>query len=104
MSLFHHYIALHSSARFSDFEPVANMEQAIELVESRHIRSEIIGDWLWCFTNYLVGFQLIRAGFWRSAKHNAYIFTENRPDKDTTVATLRQIREIYGCRPVAGGC
>ena len=103
MSLFQHYIALHSSAYFSDFEPVANMEEAIELVKSRNIRSEIIGDWLWCFTNYLVGFQLVRAGFWRSTKHDAYIYAENRPDKETTVATLPQIREEYGCRPVVGG-
>ena len=52
-----------------------------------HIKSELIGQWIYCFTTPLIGYQLEAIGFWYSFKHCAYIYSgtpkENIADDET---------------------
>jgi len=64
MSLFQHYIKLHSVFRYAGrFVPVEGLQEITDLVMRHHIRSEIIGTWLYCFTNPLAGVQFLAAGY-----------------------------------------
>jgi hypothetical protein len=72
---------MHSVIKYAgQFSPVANLQDALFLVISFGIKSEIIGSWLYCFTTPLIGFQLLEMGFWHSSKHGAYIYTGREKD------------------------
>ena len=97
MSWFQHFINLHSVFKYAGrFVPVENLQEATSLVMRHHIRSEIIGNWLYCFTSPLIGVQLQLIGFWFSYKHNAYVYSgrpkEGVPDEET----LEEIRARLG--------
>ena len=49
----------------------------LSLLRVLHIKSEIIGRWLYCYTSPLIGIQLEAVGFWYSFEHCAYIFNGN---------------------------
>jgi hypothetical protein len=104
MSWFYPNLMLHSEIRYGGmFHPVASIQEAASLVTRNHIRSEIIGDWLYCFTNQLVGFQLECIGFWYSITHGAWVY--NGREKDGVSAcgeNLNQIRMVYGCKKLKG--
>ena len=103
MSWFQHFISLHSVIKYAGrFVPVENVQEAVSLVMSHHIRSEIIGNWLYCFTTPLIGVQLLLIGFWYSYKHGAYVYSggpkEGVPDEET----LDEIRFRLGSQRIAG--
>jgi len=103
MSILSHYIRFHSVIKYADdFPTVANMQDAIALVRRYHIKSEIIGNWLYCFTSYLVGYQLVQNGFWFCKTHGAYIYSGEIPVKDPDGESLKQIRARLGSQKVLG--
>jgi hypothetical protein len=85
------------------FTPVANMQEAVALVMRFHIKSEIIGHWLYCFTSPLIGCQLESIGFWYSYKHSAYVYTGFPKKYPADEETLDEIRERLGSEPVKAG-
>ena len=65
MSWLQHFIRIHSVIKYAGMFPtVANKQEALFLVMRYHIKAEIIGQWLYCFTTPLIGFQLETVGFW----------------------------------------
>jgi len=84
------------------FPPVANIQEALVLVMRNQINSEIIGQWLYCFTTPLIGFQLLCNGFWYSFKHCAYVYTGNPKDGIADDESLDEIRARLGSRQVRG--
>ena len=101
MSYLLHIIKIHSIIRYAGiFKPVADMQQALLLVMRNHIKSEIIGNWLYCFTSPLMGFQLKCIGFWYSFKHQAYIFSGTTKKYPADDETLDEIRTRLGSRQV----
>ena len=100
MSVMDHYIALHSFYRYEGrFVNVKDIEEAAILVTANNIKSEIIGNWLYCYCNVLIGYQLLSIGFRYSEKHGAYIFSGDEkqpiaPDEET----LDEIRTRLGSR------
>ena len=105
MSLFQHYVKLHSVFKYSyagRFVPVECLQEVTELVRRNPIRSEIIGTWLYCFANPLAGVQLLAIGFWFSYKHNAYVYTGGPKEGIADGETLEEIRVRLGCRKLVG--
>ena len=103
MSMLQHYIKLHSVFKYAGrFVPVECLQEAANLVMRHHIRSEIIGTWLYCFTNPLAGVQLLATGFWYSYKHNAYIYTGGQKEGIADGETLEEIRARLGSRRLFG--
>jgi hypothetical protein len=103
MSWLQHFIGIHSALRYAGmFTPVANIQEAIALVNRYHIKAELIGYWLYCFTSPLIGFQLENIGFWFSYKHEAYVYTGRPKDGLADEETLDEIRERLGCQQVKG--
>jgi hypothetical protein len=101
MSWLQHFIGIHSVIKYAGmFPPVANIQEAIALVNRYHIKAEIIGYWLYCFTTPLIGFQLEYIGFWYSFKHCAYIFTGKPKEGPANDETLDEIRDRLGCQEV----
>jgi hypothetical protein len=76
------------------------MLDAMSLVIRYHIKSEIIGQWLYCFTNQLIGFQLETIGFWYSFKHCAWVFSGKEKEVPAGDESLDEIRGRLGCQPV----
>ena len=67
MALIKHFILVHSVFKYAGrFVSVSGLEEAVELTKLNRIKSEIIGHWLYCFTNHLIGVQLQAIGFWYS--------------------------------------
>ena len=97
MSWLQHFISIHSIFRYAGiFQPVADMQEAQALVMRYHIKSEIIGSWLYCFTNQLLGFQLETVGFWYSFKHEAYVFSGGPKEGIADDESLDEIRARLG--------
>ena len=68
MALIKHFILVHSVFKYAGrFVSVSGLEEAVELTKLNRIKSEIIGHWLYCFTNHLIGVQLLAIGFWYTA-------------------------------------
>jgi hypothetical protein len=84
------------------FSSVANFKEALALVIRYHIKAEIIGYWLYCFTSPLIGFQLETIGFWYSFKHNAYVFSGTEKEGPADDETLDEIRARLGSQLVRG--
>jgi hypothetical protein len=103
MSWLQHFIIYHSIFKYAGlFNPVANVQKASALVMRYHIKSEIIGHWLYCFTTPLIGFQLESIGFWYSFKHCAYVYTGRPKDGTADDETLEEIKARLGSRQVRG--
>ena len=75
MSIIEHYIKLHSVYKYAGSFIYANdTKEIINLLFRYHIKTDIIGQYFYCFTTALIGVQLQAIGFRYSAKHRAYIF------------------------------
>jgi len=97
MNVIRHFVKLHSVYKYNGMFPEAkNIQDAINLVLSFRIKSEIIGNWLYCFTNPLIGYQLEAIGFWYSFKHHAYIFSDGQKEVPADEETLDEIRARLG--------
>ena len=97
MSWLRHFIGIHSVIKYAGmFSMVADMREALSLVLRYHIKSEIIGQWLYCFTTPLIGFQLELIGFWYSFKHGAWIFSGTEREGTADSETLDEIRSRLG--------
>ena len=84
---------MHSVYKFPGvFPQIQNMQEALAIVSRHHIKSEIIGEWLYCFTTPLIGFQLDYIGFWYSFKHCAWVYSGT--EKDDTPADSESLDEI----------
>jgi hypothetical protein len=104
MSFIQHIIRVHSVYKYvGRFEPVESIQEAVRLVMSHHIKSEIIGHWLYCFTNPLIGVQLMAAGFWYSFKHGAFVFSGYPKEDYADGENLDEIRARLGCQKVKEG-
>jgi hypothetical protein len=79
------------------------MQEAIRLVMRQHIKSEIIGEWLYCFANQLIGVQLMAAGFWYSFKHGAYVYSGYQKKIYADEEKLDEIRARLGCQKTKEG-
>jgi hypothetical protein len=103
MSWLQHFIRIHSVIKYAGmFPPVASIQEVLSLVIRYHIKSEIIGRWVYCFTTPLIGFQLELIGFWYSFKHCAYVYSGTEKDGNIGGETLDEIRIWLGCRQVRG--
>jgi hypothetical protein len=92
-----HFIRLHSVIRYAGrFSPVANFQEAIALVIRYHIKAEVIGEWIYCFTSPLFGWQLEASGFWYSFKHDAYVYSGTDKAGQADDETLDEIRARLG--------
>jgi hypothetical protein len=103
MSLLQHFIRIHSVIKYAGmFPPVADIQAAIALVTRYRVKSEIIGQCLYCFTNRLIGFQLATTGFWYSFKHCAWVFSGAEKKAPAGSESLGEIRRRLGCQQVKG--
>jgi hypothetical protein len=101
MTIIDHFIKMHSVFQYAHFyQPVENLKQALHLVERFRIKSEIIGEWLYCYTTALIGCQLEALGFWYSFKHMAYVYTGGSKDGFAYFESLDEIRYRLGSRRV----
>jgi hypothetical protein len=101
MSWLFHFIRIHSVLKYAGvFQPVANMQEAISLVRRYQIKSEIIGQWLYCYPNLLLGIQLLCIGFWFSTKHGAYVYSGKPKEGEADDETLDEIRARLGCQKI----
>lgn len=92
-----HYVALHSFYRYGgQFPPVGNMKAAVGLVTAHRLKAELIGQWLYCYADDLVGVQLVSAGFWYSKKHSAYVYSGDHKQPKADDETLDEIRARLG--------
>jgi hypothetical protein len=99
-----HYIRIHSVYKYAGMFPtVANIQEALALVMRYHIKSEIIGSWLYCFTSPLIGYQLEAIGFWYSFKHHAFIYSGAPKELPADDESLDEIRARLGSEQVKGG-
>ena len=97
MTIVDHYVILHSFFKYEGhFSPVGSLEEAVALAKENKIKSEIIGNWLYCYANDLVGVQLLSVGFWFSHKHNAYVFSGDDKELVADEETLDEIRARLG--------
>ena len=97
MSWFQHFISLHSVIKYAGrFASVESLQEAVSLVMRFHIKSEIIGSWLYCFTTPLVGVQLMLNGFWYSYKHSAYVYSGGPKQGMADEESLDEIRGRLG--------
>jgi hypothetical protein len=103
MSWLQHFIIIHSIFKYAGmFTSVTNIQEALTLVMRYHIKAEIIGHWLYCFTTPLIGFQLESIGFWYSYKHCAYIYTGKPKEGPADDESLDEIRTRLGSKQVKG--
>ena len=99
-----HYIRIHSVYKYAGMFPtVANIQEALALVMRYHIKSEIIGSWLYCFTSPLIGYQLEAIGFWYSFKHHAFVYSGAPKELPADDESLDEIRARLGSEQVKGG-
>jgi len=76
MEIINHYISIHSAMKYAGrIAPMKDKQDILNLVSNWRIKSEIIGQWLYCFTTDLIGIQLLLIGFWFSKKHQAYVYS-----------------------------
>ena len=103
MSIIQHYIKIHSVYKYpSRFSYVKGIKEATNLAMQNRIKSEIIGQWLYCFTTELIGIQLKSIGFWYSLKHSAYVYSGRPKDGMADDETLDEIRARLGSNQVKG--
>jgi hypothetical protein len=101
MSIIQHHIKIHSVYKYrSTFIPVSGISEAVNLAMQTRMKSEIIGNWLYCFTSELKGIQLLAIGFWYSKKHLAYVYSGNPKDGIADDESLDEIRARLGSQPI----
>jgi len=101
MSIIQHYIYIHSVYKYKNrFKSVDGINGAINITRQNKIKSEIIGQWLYCFSTDLIGVQLISIGFWYSKKHCAFVYTGNPKEGLADGESLNEIRARLGCQKV----
>ena len=101
MTFIRHFIMVHSVIKYAGMFPIAgDIQEALNLVTRYRIKSEIIGSWLYCFTNQLIGYQLEAIGFWYSFKHNAYVFSGTSKELPAGDESLDEIRARLGSRRI----
>jgi len=104
MSIIQHYVRIHSVYRYAEkFPSVANIQEALALVMCNNLKAEIIGQWLYCFANALIGCQLEAVGFWFSYKHRAYVYSGRKKDFPAFDESLDEIRARLGSEQVKRG-
>ena len=104
MLLPQHILKIHSVLGYAGMFPtVANLQEALALVIRYHLKAEIIGQWLYCFTSPHIGCQLEAAGFWYSFRHKAYVYTGTVKETLKSGETLDEIRDRLGSEPIKGG-
>jgi hypothetical protein len=103
MTTIQHYIYKHSIYKYASgsvmgnrFGPVSCFQDAVNLVTHNRIKTELIGQWLFCFTTALIGVQLLALGFWYSHKHSAYVYTGRSKDGIANDETLDEIKARLG--------
>jgi hypothetical protein len=97
MNVIQHFIQVHSVYKYANrFAPVPGLDEAKNLVVQNRIKSEIIGQWLYCFTTPLIGVQLQLIGFWYSYKHEAYVYSGRPKDNIADDESLDEIRARLG--------
>ena len=88
---------VHSALKYAGMFPlVKDTQEAINLAMRYHIKSEIIGQWLYCFTTDLIGVQLQTIGFWHSYKHSAYVYSGEPKQDIADDESLDEIRQRLG--------
>ena len=101
MVFIQHHILVHSVYKYANrFNTVSGFEEAKNLIKTNRIKSEQIGHWLYCFTNQLIGAQLLATGFWYSFKHSAYVFSGKPKEGPAGDETLNELRARHGSFPV----
>jgi hypothetical protein len=106
MIFIQHFINVHSIFRpkvckyAGKFYSISDIQEALSLVINNHIKSEIIGSWLYCFTTPLIGCQLEAIGFWYSFKHNAYVYSGTPKELPADDETLDEIRARLGSKKI----
>ena len=73
-----------------------NKQDILNLVSNWRIKSEIIGQWLYCFTTDMIGVQLLSIGFWFSKKHQAFIYSGTDKEGLADNESLDEIRARLG--------
>jgi hypothetical protein len=101
MSIIQHYIKLHSILKYPNrFTSFSDFQGVVNLIQKNHIKSEIIGQWIYSFTTDLIGVQLLALGFWYSFKHYAYVYSGNPKDGIPDDETLDEIRARLGSKQI----
>jgi hypothetical protein len=101
MNIIQHYISIHSFYKYANrFEPVDGINEAVKLTQQNRIKSEIIGQWLYCFTTDLIGFQLLSIGFWFSKKHAAFVYSGYPKEGLADDESLNEIRARLGSHKI----
>jgi len=77
-----------------------NKQDILNLVSNWRIKSEIIGQWLYCFTTDIIGVQLLSIGFWFSKKHQAFIYSGTDKEGLADNESLDEIRARLGSRQI----
>jgi hypothetical protein len=96
-----HFILLHSVFKYPGYIPaLENIRQASALVIRHHIKSEIIGDWLYCFPPPLIACRLEALGFWYSSKHRAYVYSGGEREGQPDLESLDEIRYRLGSHQI----
>jgi hypothetical protein len=104
MGISQHFLSVHSVLKYANrFSPVSGFDEAVSLAIQNRIKAEIIGQWLYCFTTPLIGFQLQAIGFWYSFKHCAFVYSGNLKEGIADDETLDEIRSRLGSQKLEGG-
>ena len=97
MNYINHYISIHSAMKYAGrIAPIKNKQEILNFVSNWRIKSEIIGQWLYCFTTDMIGVQLLAIGFWFSKKHHAYIYSGTEKEGLADDESLDDIRTRLG--------
>ncbi|MCL2252574.1 MAG: hypothetical protein FWC12_11775 [Treponema sp.] len=101
MKIINHYISIHSAMKYAEqFKPTNDKQEIINLITNWRIKSEVIGQWLYCFTTDLIGVQLLSIGFWFSKKHQAFIYSGTDKEGLSDNESLDEIRVRFGSRKI----
>jgi len=101
MNYINHYISIHSAMKYAgQFKPTNDKQEILNLVTNWRIKSEIIGQWLYCFTTDMIGVQLLSIGFWFSKKHQAFIYSGADKEGLADNESLDEIRARFGSRQI----
>jgi hypothetical protein len=97
MSIFQHNVFLHSFFKYAGrFTTICSIEEAINLILKYRIKSEMIGQWLYCYPSALLGAQLHSIGFWYSFKHQAWVYSGRPKDGMADDENLDEIKARLG--------
>ena len=97
MNYINYYISIHSAMKYTGrIAPMKNKQDILNLVSNWRIKSEIIGQWLYCFTTDIIGVQLLSIGFWFSKKHQAFIYSGTDKEGLADNESLDEIRARLG--------